>query len=126
MNHHITRRTLLAGTAAGSAAVVLGVAGAGAAHADDPAYPQLRLGSVESTYKPVRTVQYLLRRWVPSLAVDGSFGYGTQAAVKRFQSAERLPITGRLSTTTEWYRLLLRSRCATGHVATRWSRCRSS
>ncbi len=66
------------------------------------------------TKRPVTTAQYLLRKWTPSLAVDGSFGPGTRAAVKTFQVREGLPATGALDTMRSWDRILLRSTATIG------------
>lgn len=60
-----------------------------------------------SSYRPVAMTQLLLRRWAPSLAVDGSFGYQTQAAVQAFQRAEGLAVTGTLGR-ADFYRLFAR------------------
>ena len=60
-----------------------------------------------STYRPVAMTQLLLRRWAPSLAVDGSFGYQTQAAIQAFQRAEGLTVTGKLAR-ADFYRLFAR------------------
>lgn len=65
---------------------------------DDPA-----LGS----YRPVAMTQLLLRRWTSNLAVDGSFGYATRAAVQKFQRAEGLAATGTLQR-ADFYRLFVR------------------
>ncbi|KNX39388.1 hypothetical protein VV01_10955 [Luteipulveratus halotolerans] len=65
---------------------------------DDPAMGQ---------YRPVAMTQLLLKRWTPSLAVDGSFGYATQGAVKTFQRAEGLSVAGTL-TRADFYRLFVR------------------
>lgn len=118
----ITRRSVIASAIAGSSILALGVAtpaeaasssatssASVTAAAASTKYLSLRLGDHENDFNPVVTAQYLLRRWTPTLKVDGSFGYGTQAAVKKFQTAERLPVTGSLVTNTEWERLLLRS-----------------
>lgn len=80
----------------------------------DLPYPTLGLGDRETTWTPVRATQYLLRRWAPNLATDGSFGYSTRAAVKSFQRAERLPVTGRLHTAADWRHLYLRNPVAFG------------
>lgn len=60
-----------------------------------------------SSYRPVAMTQLLLRRWAPSLAVDGSFGYQTKAAVQAFQRAEGLAVTGTLGR-ADFYRLFAR------------------
>ena len=65
---------------------------------DDPAMGQ---------YRPVAMTQFLLRRWVPWLGADGSFGYNTRYAVQTFQRAEGLTVTGRLDR-ADFYRLFAR------------------
>lgn len=61
----------------------------------------------------VSLTQHLLRRWAPSLAVDGSFGPASQRAAKAFQRAEGLPVTGTLKR-TDLYRLFVRQTVRTG------------
>ncbi|MDF8263253.1 peptidoglycan-binding domain-containing protein [Luteipulveratus flavus] len=58
-------------------------------------------------YRPVAMTQLLLRRWTPTLTVDGSFGYRTKGAVETFQRAEGLAVTGSL-TRADFYRLFVR------------------
>lgn len=48
----------------------------------------------------VRTIQYLLQQWGYSLTVDGSFGTGTQTAVKNFQSSHGLTADGAVGNAT--------------------------
>ncbi|AKU18861.1 hypothetical protein VV02_12105 [Luteipulveratus mongoliensis] len=64
---------------------------------------------VNAANRQVSQLQYLLRRYVPSLAVDGQYGYRTQTAVRTFQKAERLANTGSMRTNADWIRLFERN-----------------
>jgi peptidoglycan hydrolase-like protein with peptidoglycan-binding domain len=47
-----------------------------------------------STGEPVRSLQYLLRAHGSTIAVDGTFGSQTQAAVETFQRSHNLSVDG--------------------------------
>lgn len=70
-------------------------------------WPVLREGR-NSTWPPVtvRSLQYLLNGHGAKLAVDGSFGPKTKAAVVAFQRARKLPSTGVVRAAT-WKALLI-------------------
>lgn len=66
--------------------------------------------SVGSSGDKVRMIQEQLNRIaqnypsIPTIAVDGIFGSGTEAAVRRFQSIFNLPATGIIDYPT-WYKI---------------------
>ena len=65
-----------------------------------PAHPVLRLTTPYTTGAAVTTLQRMLDNWQPAvktypvLAVDGTFGPATEAAVKAFQAARNLAVDG--------------------------------
>ncbi|WP_052591770.1 peptidoglycan-binding domain-containing protein [Luteipulveratus mongoliensis] len=122
LRHH-ARKIIVLGTALVAAAAGLTAAVPGSADAATTSgqhsltsaalstgYP-LGLGSrdVNAANRQVSQLQYLLRRYVPSLAVDGQYGYRTQTAVRTFQKAERLANTGSMRTNADWIRLFERN-----------------
>jgi hypothetical protein len=85
--------------------VVLSVVGAGVAYAGAPIYPHQSVGNRGSN---VRAVQGLLReRGATTLAVSGVFDAPTVTAVRDFQVARGLPVTGMVDGAT-WLRLIVR------------------
>lgn len=119
------RRSAVAGTIGlvtlGIAATGMGSAAASTPSMSSPAvstvaagvtvgYP-LSYGSrdVNIDNRQVTQLQYLLREFAPTLAVDGQYGPGTQAAVRTFQTKVGLPVNGSMLTNADWTRLFDRN-----------------
>lgn len=84
---------------------ILTVAGTGVASAGAPIYPHQSAGDRGSD---VRALQGLLRQQTaPSLYISGVFDSRTVAAVRVFQTARGLPVTGMVDAAT-WTRLIVR------------------
>lgn len=84
---------------------MLSLIGAGLASAGAPIYPHQSAGNRGSN---VRAVQGLLRQHgATSLPISGVFDTPTLAAVRDFQTARGLPVTGMVDGTT-WLRLIVR------------------
>ena len=69
---------------------------------DDPGWPALEL---KSSGDQVIWLQMHLAAFDPSVSIDGKFSSGTGAALKAFQAAKGLPVTGETDALT-WQRLL--------------------
>jgi hypothetical protein len=97
----IRLRLLLVAAALG----VLTVGGTGVASAAAPIYPHQSVGDRGSD---VRALQGLLRQQTaPNLYISGIFDSATVAAVRAFQTARALPVTGMVDAGT-WTRLIMR------------------
>jgi hypothetical protein len=87
------------------AVAILSVVGAGVANAGAPIYPHQSSGDRGSD---VRALQGLLRQQsVSDLYISGIFDAPTVAAVRAFQTARGLPVTGMVDAGT-WARLIVR------------------
>jgi len=87
------------------AVAILSLVGAGVASAGAPIYPHQSAGNRGSN---VRAAQGLLRHHgATSLAISGVFDTPTVAAVRAFQTARGLPVTGKVDGPT-WLRLIVR------------------
>lgn len=71
-----------------------------------PSDPPMLPMDLASTGSPVRVYQSLLRRWSPSLPLDGWVGPRTSAACRTFQRACGLTATGDMRRVGDWQVLL--------------------